>query len=454
MSKVQSATVRLVMKKCKVNSIGEHPIYLSVCYNGRKELSTGVFIHERFWNPLKEEVRKGCANAPVLNKMINDIKQRVIRKKNEFEYAGKKYTPAMLLEEDIVQDLSANDNIYKNIYKRYLDETDSSVNTIRLYDYTFNVLKKYFGRDNFLINDITLANIKKLINSLYLGDNSIRGICGRIAAVWNFGIRKGIVESGDYPFKDFVYSQKYKKCNRVYYLDKVNLVKLRDWFFDRCINVSGELYGYNEGIEDKLMKKNTIEFSCMFFLASFILNGSSPADVALLKVDNCSRITIDGVDYWKVEFKRKKTGRNVVCLLRRDILTMVCFERYLGTAFMRGNYIYPILRDGMTDKQITNAVAKFTGYTSKNLKVICNEINEATIMNNAESSCNEPLIETEQMTLYVARHTKANDYLSHPGATIHGLATLMGRSVAGLDTYVHMIRNDRDLAAAESLSSI
>lgn len=68
--------------------------------------------------------------------------------------------------------------------------------------------------------------------------------------------------------------------------------------------------------------------------------------------------------------------------------------------------------------------------------------------------CNEPLIETEQMTLYVARHTKANDYLSHPGATIHGLATLMGRSVAGLDTYVHMIRNDRDLAAAESLSSI
>lgn len=58
MSKVQSATVRLVMKKCKVNSIGEHPIYLSVCYNGRKEKSTGIFIEERYWNPLREEILK------------------------------------------------------------------------------------------------------------------------------------------------------------------------------------------------------------------------------------------------------------------------------------------------------------------------------------------------------------------------------------------------------------
>ena len=159
MSKVQSATVRLVMKKCKVNSIGEHPIYLSVCYNGRKEKSTGIFIEERYWNPLREEIRKGVANAPVLNKMINDIKQRVIAKKNEFEYAGKQYTSSMLLEEDIVQDLSANGNEYRRIYRLYLEEIASSSNTVRLYDYTFNVLKKYFGRDDFLINDITIEII-------------------------------------------------------------------------------------------------------------------------------------------------------------------------------------------------------------------------------------------------------------------------------------------------------
>ena len=446
MSKVQSATVRLVMKKCKVNSIGEHPIYLSVCYNGRKELSTGVFIHERYWNPLKEEVRKGCANAPVLNKMINDIKQRVIRKKNEFEYAGKKYTPAMLLEEDIVQDLSANDNIYKNIYKRYLDETGSSVSTIRLYDYTFNVLKKYFGRDNFLINDITLANIKKLINSLDLGDNSIRGICGRIAAVWNFGIRKGIVDSSDYPFKDFIYSQKFKKENRTYYIDEVNLRKIKDYFIDCCLDISGELFGYKSGIEDRLMKRSSKEFALMFFLICYRLNGSSPIDVALLRAENCSRVYIDGEDFWRIEFKRRKTGRGVVCLLKRDILTMVCFEHYLGRS--RGGYIYPVLKDGIEGKQITNAMGKFCSEAVRWLREVSKEINEQTIKDNVEKGLEEPLIDVEEICLYSARHSFANSYLSKPNASIAAMASLMARSPNTIATYIHQLKGDKDVADA------
>jgi hypothetical protein len=446
MSKVQSATVRLVMKKCKVNSIGEHPIYLSVCYNGRKELSTGVFILERYWNPLKEEVRKGCANAPVLNKMINDIKQRVIRKKNEFEYAGKKYTPAMLLEEDIVQDLSANDNIYKNIFKRYLDETGSSVSTIRLYDYTFNVLKKYFGRDNFLINDITLANIKKLINSLDLGDNSIRGICGRIAAVWNFGIRKGIVDSSDYPFRDFIYSQKFKKENRTYYIDEVNLRKIKDYFIDCCLDISGELFGYKSGIEDRLMKRSSKEFALMFFLICYRLNGSSPIDVALLRAENCSRVYIDGEDFWRIEFKRRKTGRGVVCLLKRDILTMVCFEHYLGRS--RGGYIYPVLKDGIEGKQITNAMGKFCSEAVRWLREVSKEINEQTIKDNVEKGLEEPLIDVEEICLYSARHSFANSYLSKPNASIAAMASLMARSPNTIATYIHQLKGDRDVADA------
>lgn len=446
MSKVSSASIRLVLKKNRENSLGEHPIYLIVCFNGRKELSTGVFIQERFWNPLKEEVRKGCANAPVLNKMINDIKQRVISRKNEFEYAGKKYTPAMLLEEDIVQDLSANDNIYKNIYKRYLDETGSSVSTIRLYDYTFNVLKKYFGRDNFLINDITLANIKKLINSLVLGDNSIRGICGRIAAIWNYAIRKGIVESGDYPFRDFIYSQKFKKDNRTYYIDEGNLIKIRDYFFNCCLDISGELFSYKAGIEDRLMKRSSKEFALMFFLLCYRLNGSSPIDVALLKGENCSRVNISGEDYWKVEFKRRKTGIPVVCLLKRDIITMVCFEHYLGRC--RGGYIYPVLKDGIEGKQITNAMGKFCSEAVRWLREVSKEINEATIRVNAEKGLEEPLIDCDSICLYSARHSFANSYLSQPKASIAALASLMARSPNTIATYIHQLKGDKEVADA------
>jgi hypothetical protein len=453
MTKISSASIRLVLKKNRSNALNENPVYIVVCFNGRKEKATGISCRVKDWDSKREVVKSTNSNSIVFNKILNDLKQKIINRRNEFEYIGKRYNPAMLLE-DSIQELSANDNEYRVIYKRYLIEMASSDNTIKLYDYTYKVLKKYFGKEDFIINDVSLANIKKLIKSLDLGDNSIRGICGRVAAVWNYAIRKGIVDIKDYPFRDFVYSQKYKKENRTYYLEKCNLIKLRDYFFNCCLDISGELFSYKAGIEDRLMKRSSKEFALMYFLMLFISNGSSPIDIALLKVDNCSRVNIDGVDYWKIEFKRKKTGRGVTCLLERNIITMVCFEHYLGTAFMRGNYIYPILKDGMSDKQITNAIAKFTGYVSKNLKVICQEINQATIKENVEKGLEQPLIETEYMTLYVARHTKANDYLSHPGATIHGLATLMGRSVSGLDTYVHMIRNDRDLAAAESLSTI
>lgn len=446
MTKISSASIRLVLKKNRSNALGENPIYIVVCFNGRKEKSTGVFIQERYWNPLREEIRKGVANAPVLNKMINDIKQRVIAKKNEFEYAGKQYTSSMLLEEDIVQDLSANGNEYRRIYRLYLEEMASSSNTVRLYDYTFNVLKKYFGRDDFLLNDITLANIKKLINSLDLEDNSIRGICGRIAAVWNFGIRKGIVDSSDYPFRDFIYSQKYKKENRTYYIDEGNLIKIRDYFFNCCLDISGELFSYKEGIEDRLLKRSSKEFALCFFLMCYRLNGSSPIDVALLKGENCSRVNISGEDYWKVEFKRRKTGIPVVCLLKRDIITMVCFEHYLGRC--GSGYIYPVLKDGIEGKQVSNAMAKFCSEAVRWLREVSKEINAQTIKENVERGLEQVLIDCDAICLYSARHSFANSYLAQPKASVAALATLMARSPNTIATYIHQLKGDKEVADA------
>lgn len=449
MAKTSGATVRLVLKKNRCNANGENPIYLVVCWHSRKEKSTGVYVSERYWNASKEEIRKGFPNAVSLNAMLYGLKHKIVERRQRFEASGIQYSVSMLL--DYSEQSTVVSSSYFDLTESYIIQKALNVNSARLYRYTYRVLKNHFGRDNFLIGEITLPVIKRLINDLNVGDNSIRGICGRIAAIWHYAEEKGLVNSNSYPFKEWKYTQKYQKLNRVYYLESSNLIKLKEWFLSRCINVSGELYSFKDGIEDKLMERSSKEFSCLLFLASFLLNGASPIDVALLRADNCSRIAVDGIDYWKVSFKRRKTGMSVNCLLRRDKLTMICFEHFLRFS---NYYIYPILKKGLTDKQINNAVSKVTGYASKHLKEICSEINEATIKNNVENNSNEPLIDVNQMTLYVARHSKANDYLSHPGATIHGLATLMGRSVSGLDAYVHEIRNDKDLAYAESLSSI
>ena len=213
------------------------------------------------------------------------------------------------------------------------------------------------------------------------------------------------------------------------------------------MDVSDELFGYKEGIEAKLMKRSSKEFALMYFLLCYRLNGSSPIDVALLKADNCSRVNLNGEDYWKVEFKRKKTGIPVVCLLKRDIITMVCFEHYLGRC-SAGGYIYPVLKDGIEGKQITNAMGKFCSEAVKWLREVSKEINEETIKENVEKGLEEPLIDVDSICLYSARHSFANSYLSQPKASIAALASLMARSPNTIATYIHQLKGDKEVADA------
>lgn len=429
-----------------MNKIGENPIYLVICFGGRKEVSTGVFVFEKYWNPLREEIRKSCPNAPVLNKMIWDMKQKVIERKNKFEYEGVSYSPSLLLQEEIKRDLSIS-STFKDIMDLYKTEMGLSVTSIKLYDYTYRILKKYFGRDDFSLNEITLSEIKKLLKSLNsLSDNSLRGIMGRIAAIWNYGISKDIVSYRDYPFREFKYNRRYKMACRTYFIDDYNLRKMMDYLFSICIEEKNGLYKYKEGIEEKLNKKYTKEFSLMFFLLSFRFNGSAPVDMALLKTDNINRVKINNQDYWKIEFKRKKTGMPVKCLLKRDTFTVMFFELMLRNSHLRNNFLFPILKDDLTDKQIANAMGKFSSSAVRNLKEICNYINEKTIKDNVEKGCVDSLIDIDNVCLYTARHSFANSYLSSPKASVASLATLMARSPNTIGTYIHQIQGDKQLA--------
>jgi hypothetical protein len=60
MARVTSATVRLVLKKLKVNKNGESPVYLSVCFHGRLEKSTGISVLPRYWDEKRECIKNGC----------------------------------------------------------------------------------------------------------------------------------------------------------------------------------------------------------------------------------------------------------------------------------------------------------------------------------------------------------------------------------------------------------
>lgn len=445
MAKVQTASVRLVLKRNRSNENGDNPIYLVVHWYGKKERSTGVFIPEKYWNASKEEIRKGYPNAIMLNHMIQEQKQRVIDKRNRYDIEGKVYTPAILLEPDRV----IIGNSYHVLVENYLIDRHLGFSTERLYRYNIRLLDKFFGRDDYIIEELNVGTIKRFITSLNIADDTKRTILGRIASIWNYAIEKSIVSEKDYPFREWVYTKQYKTGCRMYYLDDVNLVKIKDWFINRCLNIEGSLYSFKEGIEDRLMERYSIEFTGMFLLASFMLYGSSPVDIALLRVDNCSRVNVDGIDCWELNFKRSKTRRPVKVLLDRDnILTHICFEHFLRTAHLRGGLIYPILKDGIDVHERINSMNKFCLYGNRNAKDIARVINSATIESNVKNDKDEPLIDVDNFTLYSMRHSFANKYLSQPGANVHALATLLARSPNTISQYIHQINTNKDILNA------
>ena len=200
MAKIKNASIRLVQKMNRQNKNGEFPIYIVVCLKGRKEKACGISCLSKFWDSKREVIKAQCPNAAVLNKMLSDIKQRCIEKRNYYELNGKVYTPAMLLEDSVI-DLNGRSNEFKRLMDDLCNERRLKWKTVDKYKYTFKKVSEFLHREDFIIDELNIGFVKDFVRWLdgRVNDNSKRNILGNIAAVWNYAIQKGICESKDYP---------------------------------------------------------------------------------------------------------------------------------------------------------------------------------------------------------------------------------------------------------------
>ena len=446
MVKLSTASIRLVQKKNRMNKVGEYPIYIVACFGGRVEKATGVSCLERHWDSRREVIKGQCPNSAVLNKMLSDIKQKVIDRKNDFEYNGRVYTPSMLLE-DCKVEYNGKSNVYVDVMNKLISDRRLQTSTVNRYKYGYNKLCEYIGRKDFIIDELNVGFIKDFCRWLDVSDCTKRDICSGIASVWNYGIDKKLVDAGEYPFNEFKFTQKFKDGIRDYCIDLVNIKKLKEYFLDMIIVRNGKRWTYKDGALDRLHKRTSKEWGICWFLACFYLNGSAPTDVARLRVTDCSRIMIDGVDYWKVEFKRKKTDTVVNVRLKRDMFSIILLEHFLG--FSSDGYVYPVIGDAEGDA-IQRRVKKYGNMAIKWVREAFKEINEETIKSNVSNGLEEPLVDCEKVVLYTARHSFASAYLNSEGATVRGAASLLSRSANTISVYIHALQNDRDIAEAVS----
>lgn len=445
MAKLSSASIRLVQKMNRPNKHGEYPIYLVVCFYGRVEKATGVSCEKKYWDSKRECVKKGCANAPVLNKLLCDVLDRVNSRKNDFEYNGRAYTASMLLEDDVRVEFSARTNVYIRLQEQLLDERKLSYKSVKRYKYAYNKLVEYIGKKDFIVDEVNLSFVKGFAKSLSskVCDGTIKDIFACVASVWNYAIDKGIVEGSGFPFKEFKFCQRFKRGNRTYFLDSSHIRKLMDYWLDLVIVRNGKLWSYKDGAEDRLMKRTSEEWCLLWFLLMYKLNGSAPIEIALLKSDNCKRIKINNEDYWAIDFKRQKTKRDVHVRWKRDMFAVIGLEHFLGKS--RDGIVYPICTKLDTEENMIQQSHRLGGIAIKHLRNAFEKINAETIKSNVENGVNEPLVDVASVVLYTARHTAANHLLNTPNVTVSELATILARSPNTISTYIHELNNDEEI---------
>lgn len=447
MTKVSTASIRLVLKKNRRMKDGTYPIYIVVCFNGRVEKVTGVSCLEREWNASKEEVRKSAPNAPILNKILSDIKQRCINRKMEYELAGKVYTPAMLLKDSVVEHKPSN--TFKSVMEELMRNRRLRHKTCCKYVYAHNKLSEFLRKSDFIIEELDVATVKDFCQWLTVKDGTKRDICSCIASVWNYAIDKKMVAPDDYPFRTFKFATKFKTGNRTYYLDKVHIRMLYEYWLDLVIVQDGDRWHYKGDAFERLRRRSTPEFSILWFLLCYKFNGSAPVEITMLKGINCKRISIDGVDYWAIDFKRQKTNTDVHVRLKRDIFTQIALEHFLGTS--KNGYVYPIIRH--LDKDLLRQGWKASEVCIKKIRDAFKKINNEIIQRNVNEDAGLPLVNVEEVEFYTARHSFAAHYINSPGSSVNGLASLLARGISTIGTYVHQLTQDKEIAEAVEVLS-
>lgn len=428
--KVTRATIGLKVNKAKVDGAGWVPVSLVVCFKGRVVRSTGVKVLLKYWDARRESVKAAHPNAVVVNNSLWDMKHSLEERRDVLESRGVPYAAADLFEVDDMVDVSAEIDCgcrFNALLEDYVSAHGVSAGTYETYRYAGSVFMAWCGVEDMDLRLLDFAKVKKfgrwMSDVRGLTDGTISQIYTKLFAILHWGQEKGLLDH----VPEFEYKKRYGISRRYYCLEegvvKRVLGALRDEYADK--------------INYYHIKK--VPGALALFGAMWMLNGIAPIDITMLRRENVGEKVIDGVRYWSIEYKRKKTVRQVKALLRQDdLMTQMLFGKFLDTCESRGGWVFPILlRDGMSESSINDRKSNVLVKLKRWFLEWCSS--EGIEVNR------------EEFCFYTVRHTYASVYANKPGASLRGLASLMGRSVSNIETYVHQLSEDSDLVKASEV---
>ena len=234
--------------------------------------------------------------------------------------------------------------------------------------------------------------------------------CRCLRAIFNEAIYRKIISLDYYPFGKRKYQMPVSKNIK-------KALKLQD---------IGKIYFYqpkqDKGLEAKAKA---------FWLFSYFANGMNMKDIALLKFKNISDEFLS--------FERAKTIRStrtnpklITVYINDDIRAII--RKWSNWDKSRENYVFPILKSGLTPSQQRDRIKEFTRDVNDGIKTICFETG----------------IE-DHVTTYSARHSFST-VLKRSGASIEFISEALGHTyVKTTESYLDSFENEMKKEFSNSL---
>jgi integrase/recombinase XerD len=402
-----SATVtRFLDNRRKKNNRDAFPVKLTVYYQGQKKrYKTGVDVSledfKKFSQPNLRDDKLKTKRRKIELEIVKA--QTIIDKLASFSFEAFEEN---YLERKGVRQGSTVQELFISYIKQL--EENEQIGTAISYRSTMNSLNAY--KKGLKVTDVTFAFLKEYERHLLHESLSLSTVgiyIRQLRRIINVAINDGIISSDKYPFKGYTIpaSRNIKKA-----LNENQVIAL--------LNYETEDYHKRRALD--------------FWLFSYVCNGINMADICLLTKD---RIQGDFFHYFRAKTKntKKKDLRPIkvpLVHLSRNVI-----ERWGNVA--DSNYVFPILHEGLTAKQIKYKIQDFIYYVNKHMKLVAADLG----------------IEGNIGT-YVARHTHCT-ILKRRGVSTEFIKENLGHSsVITTESYLSDFSDDAKIQYAALLTNL
>ena len=394
-------SVKLVLRTSKARVDGTAPIYLRVTANRKSRYTaTGVYVHPKYWNETKQQVRASHDIAPALNDKLE-------RLRSEAQVLALDATSAAAVKAA----LDGSGGSLSGYFLRFIEGLDASGQfwEWKKYRVTLGKLRAALGNELTWgeVDRAALVKFERYLRQVRKnGPNTVRKEMTRLRRVYKQAIRDGEIKPSEDPFLVYEKPKGQRVERRKLTIEEV-----------RALATLGADAGLLPGSFDEVARDA--------FTFAFYAGGMRFSDLCQLKAAD----VVDG----RANYRMLKTGTPMSVPLPAPALEIA--EKYRSEAERRGGFLFPFLKAG----DDTDGVHLRRRINSRNVQA-----NTALkrVAQKAE-------VETEGLSMHVARHSFA-DYARRQSGDLYAISKSLGHgNLQTTETYLRSF--DRD--AVDNLAS-